>query len=209
MSRNYWEDVYQLKQADQVSWYQQQDHKTLALIQSQNLSPDAKIIDVGSGASLLIDQLIESGYKNLHVLDLSETALKTTQARLIEKNLESSQIHWLVADVCTVELAPQFFDVWHDRAVFHFMVTEEHQAQYLKNVRHALKQNGFLMISSFAEDGPTQCSGLPVERYSVEKLAQRLGEDFRLIHYESSIHLTPWDTKQKFIHTMWLFKEQK
>lgn len=209
MSRNYWEDVYQSKQVDQVSWYQQQDQKTLELIQSQNLSADAKIIDVGSGASLLIDQLIESGYKNLHVLDLSETALKTTQTRLIEKSLESSQIHWLVADICTAELAPQFFDVWHDRAVFHFMVTEEQQAQYLKNVRHALKQKGLLMISAFAEDGPTQCSGLPVERYSVEKLAQRLGEDFGLIHYESSIHLTPWDTKQNFIHTMWLLKEQK
>ncbi|WP_332606041.1 methyltransferase domain-containing protein [Acinetobacter sp. ESBL14] len=206
MSNNYWEDVYQSKQVDQVSWYQQQDQKTLELIQSQNLSPDVKIIDVGSGASLLIDQLVEAGYKNLHVLDLSETALKATRERLSGKGVDISQIHWQVADICTVVLEQQFFDLWHDRAVFHFMVTEEQQEQYLQNVRYALKQDGILMISTFAEDGPTQCSGLPVERYSVEKLAQRLGEGFQLVHHDISIHLTPWDTKQNFIHTMWLFK---
>jgi 2-polyprenyl-3-methyl-5-hydroxy-6-metoxy-1,4-benzoquinol methylase len=173
MSNNYWEDVYQSKQVDQVSWYQQQAEKTLELIRSQNLSLDAELIDVGSGASLLIDQLIETGYKNLHVLDLSETALKTTHARLIDKGLDTRHIQWQVADICTVELEAQRFDLWHDRAVFHFMVKEEQQAQYLQNVRHALKPNGVLIISTFAEDGPTQCSGLPVERYSVEKLVQR------------------------------------
>ncbi|ENX34771.1 hypothetical protein F889_01408 [Acinetobacter colistiniresistens] len=208
MSKNYWEEVYQSKQADQVSWYQQYDHKTLELIRFQNLLPDAKLIDVGSGASLLIDQLIEAGYKNIHVLDLSETALKTTQARLIEKNLDSSHIHWLVADVCTVGLAAQFFDVWHDRAVFHFMVTEEQQAQYLKNVRHALKSSGLMILSTFAEDGPTQCSGLAVERYSVEKLAQRLGGNFSLLHQALETHITPWGAEQKFLNTMWQFKGQ-
>lgn len=205
MSQNYWENVYQSKQVDQVSWYQQRDQKTLELIQSQNLSPDAKIIDVGSGASLLIDQLIEAGYKNLHVLDLSETALKATRERLSEKGVDISQIHWQVADICTVLLEQQFFDLWHDRAVFHFMVTEEQQEQYLQNVRHALKQGGLLMISTFAEDGPTQCSGLPVERYSVEKLAQRLGKDFRLIHHDTEFHTTPWNSKQNFLNTLWQF----
>lgn len=204
MSQNYWENVYQSKQVDQVSWYQQQDQKTLELIQSQNLSPDAKLIDVGSGASLFIDQLIEAGYKNLHVLDLSETALKVTQQRLIEKGLGISQIQWQVADICTVALDAQYYDLWHDRAVFHFMVTAEQQEQYLQNVRHALKQGGLLMISTFAEDGPTQCSGLPVERYSVEKLAQRLGENFQLIHHDTEIHITPWGSEQKFLKTQWL-----
>lgn len=204
MSQNYWENVYQSKQVDQVSWYQQQDQKTLELIQSQNLSPDAKLIDVGSGASLFIDQLIEAGYKNLHVLDLSGTALKVTQQRLIEKGLDISQIQWQVADICTVALDAQHYDLWHDRAVFHFMVTEEQQEQYLQNVRHALKQGGLLMISTFAEDGPTQCSGLPVERYSVEKLAQRLGENFQLIHHDTEIHITPWGSEQKFLKTQWL-----
>ena len=205
MSNNYWEDVYQSKQVDQVSWYQQQDQKTLELIRSQNLSVDAKLIDVGSGASLLIDQLIETGYKNIHVLDLSETALKITKERLIEKGLDTRQIHWQVADICTVVLESQHFDFWHDRAVFHFMVTEEQQKQYLKNVRHALKQNGLFIVSTFAEDGPTQCSGLPVERYSVEKLAHTLGEDFRLIHHDTEIHITPWNSKQNFLNTLWQF----
>lgn len=204
MSNNYWEDVYQSKQPEQVSWYQQQAEKTLELIRSQNLSLDAELIDVGSGASLLIDQLIEAGYKNLHVLDLSETALKTTHARLIDKGLDTRHIQWQVADICTVELEAQRFDLWHDRAVFHFMVKEEQQAQYLQNVRHALKPNGVLIISTFAEDGPTQCSGLPVERYSVEKLVQRLGEGFKLIEYATEIHTTPWGSEQKFLNTQWL-----
>ncbi|MFW6699076.1 class I SAM-dependent methyltransferase [Acinetobacter pittii] len=205
MSNNYWEDVYQSKQVDQLSWYQQQDQKTLEMIRSQNLSTDAKLIDVGSGASLLIDQLIEAGYKNIHVLDLSEAALKVMRERLSEKVVDISQIHWQVADICTVALEHKHYDLWHDRAVFHFMVTEQQQEQYLKNVRHALKENGLLMISTFAEDGPTQCSGLPVERYSVEKLAQRLGENFRLIYDDTEIHTTPWNSKQNFLNTLWRF----
>ncbi|EOR08852.1 class I SAM-dependent methyltransferase [Acinetobacter genomosp. 15BJ] len=206
MSRNYWEEVYQSKPADQVSWYQQQPSQTLTFIESLDLPLDAKLIDVGSGASLLVDQLIEAGYKNLHVLDLSGTALQATRERLSEKGLDISEIDWQVADICTVALEPQHYDVWHDRAVFHFMVTEVHQQQYLHNVRQALKPNGFMILSTFAEDGPTQCSGLPVERYSVEKLAQRLGGDFILLHHEVEIHITPWNTEQKFLNTIWQFR---
>jgi SAM-dependent methyltransferase len=208
MSDNYWEDVYQSKQTDQVSWYQQHPSQTIKFIQSLDLPLQAKLIDVGSGASLFVDQLIEAGYKNLHVLDLSETALNTTQARLLEKNLDSSHIDWQVADICTVALEPQHYDLWHDRAVFHFMVTEVHQQQYLHNVRQALKPNGFMILSTFAEDGPTQCSGLPVERYSVEKLAQKLGRNFILLRHEVEIHITPWNTEQRFLNTIWQFKNE-
>lgn len=206
MSRNYWEEVYQSKQADQVSWYQQQPSQTLTFIEFLNLPLDVKLIDVGSGASLLIDHLLEAGYQYLHVLDLSETALHTTRARLTTKNLDGRHIHWLVADVCTVALASQFFDVWHDRAVFHFMVTEVQQEQYLHNVRQALKPSGYLILSTFAEDGPTQCSGLTVERYSLAKLSYKLDKDFILLHHEIELHITPWGTEQKFLNTMWQFK---
>jgi len=206
MSRNYWEEVYQSKQADQVSWYQQQPSQTLAIIESLNLPLDAKLIDVGSGASLLIDYLLEAGYQYLHVLDLSETALHTTRARLCTKHLDGSHIHWLVADVCTVELAPQFFDVWHDRAVFHFMLTEVQQEQYLHNVRQTLKPSGYLILSTFAEDGPTQCSGLMVERYSLAKLSHKLDKDFILLRHEIELHITPWGTEQKFLNTIWQFR---
>lgn len=205
---NYWEDVYQSKQAEQVSWYQSQDIKALELIKFQALSLDAQIIDVGSGASVFIDQLLEMGYKNLHVLDLSETALKTTQARLQEKGRDASHVQWLVADVCTVNLPQQFFDVWHDRAVFHFMVTEEQQQNYLNTMQNSLKANALVMISTFAEDGPTKCSGLDVQRYSAETLAKRLGENFQLLHHETDLHITPWGSEQKFLHTLWKFQNE-
>ncbi|MDO3665502.1 MULTISPECIES: methyltransferase domain-containing protein [Acinetobacter] len=206
MSRNYWEEVYQSKQADQVSWYQQQPSQTLTFIESLNLPLDAKLIDVGSGASLLIDHLLEAGYQYLHVLDLSETALDITRARLTAKSLDSRHVHWLVADVCTVALASQFFDVWHDRAVFHFMLTEGQQEQYLHNVRQTLKPSGYLILSTFAEDGPTQCSGLMVERYSLAKLSHKLDKDFILLRHEFELHITPWGTEQKFLNTIWQFR---
>ena len=206
MENNYWEKVYQSKQVDKVSWYQQQDLKRLALIQHHVVDLKSNLIDVGSGASLLIDQLIEIGYKNLYLLDLSETALNTTKYRLKEKELDAGHVQWQVADICIAQLPTQFFDLWHDRAVFHLMVTETQQQQYIDVMRHALKPNGMVMISTFAEDGPTQCSGLPVERYSVNKLAMTLGQDFQLIQHDTEIHLTPWGTEQKFLNTLWRFQ---
>lgn len=206
MSNNYWEDVYQSKDTDQVSWYQAQDTKTLELIQSQALPQDAKIIDVGSGSSLLIDQLVEVGYKNLYVLDLSKTALAHIEARLKEKNLDTSHIQWLVEDVGQVQLPTKFFDLWHDRAVFHFMVSEEQQQSYLKNLRSSLKPNGLAIISTFAADGPEKCSGLPVERYSIEKLQNTLGPDFKLLQHDHKVHITPWNSEQNFLHSLWSFQ---
>lgn len=206
MSKSHWENVYQTKDIDQVSWYQAQDKKTLELIKSQNLQLSQNIIDVGSGASILIDQLLEAGYRNLHVLDLSKTALQKTKLRASEKGLDLGNVTWLVDDVCTAHLPQQYFDLWHDRAVFHFMITEQQQEQYIKNMKGALKEGGLLIMSTFSEDGPTQCSGLPIQRYSIEQLKQRLGDDFRLVHYDHNLHITPWETQQNFLNSVWVFK---
>ncbi|TCB55209.1 class I SAM-dependent methyltransferase [Acinetobacter terrae] len=206
MSKSHWENVYQTKDIDQVSWYQAQDKKTLELIKSQNLQLSQNIIDVGSGASILIDQLLEAGYRNLHVLDLSKTALQKTKLRASEKGLDLVNVTWLVDDVCTAHLPQQYFDLWHDRAVFHFMITEQQQEQYIENMKGALKEGGLLIMSTFSEDGPTQCSGLPIQRYSIEQLKQRLGEDFRLVHYDHNLHITPWETQQNFLNSVWVFK---
>ena len=146
MSKDYWENVYQTKEEDQVSWYQVKDQKTLKRIEALDLKQDQNIIDVGSGASILIDQLLEAEYKNLHVLDLSQTALNKTQARLAKKGLDSTKTTWLVDDVCTVNLPQQYFDLWHDRAVFHFLITDNQQQQYIHTMQKALKKGGILML---------------------------------------------------------------
>ncbi|MHA3052724.1 class I SAM-dependent methyltransferase [Acinetobacter sp. ANC 4640] len=208
MTDNYWEKVYQTKETDQVSWYQEKDFHLLNLLESLHLPTNAHIIDVGSGASLLIDHLLELGYKNLSVLDLSATALKTTQTRLKAKNLDATAVKWITVDVCRANLPKHFFDVWHDRAVFHFMVSQEQQEQYLKIMRNSLKNKSFVAISTFSENGPTQCSGLPVERYSIEKMKKRLGSDFKLYEYDIELHETPWGSTQEFLNTLWVFDAQ-
>lgn len=209
MSHDYWEAVYLSKEIDQVSWYQAQDDKRIALIQRHNLQCDSNIIDVGSGSSVLLDQLIEHGYKNIYALDLSKTALAKTQTRLNAKGLDASQIRWCVDDVCTVKLPQQYFDLWHDRAVFHFMMTDEQQQQYLDTMRSALKKAGLVMISTFAEDGPTQCSGLATERYSIQKLKQKLGEDYQLLDFDHEQHVTPWGSPQNFLNSLWRFEPER
>ena len=205
MSQNHWENVYQTKEADQVSWYQSQNDQLLDILKSLAIKADQPIIDVGSGASILIDQLIEAGYSNLYVLDLSKTALETTQLRLTDKGLKTDSINWIVGDICDVSLPVQSFDLWHDRAVFHFMTTDTQQANYLENLKGALKRGGYLVMSIFAEDGPTQCSGLPIQRYSIEQLQTRLGSDFTLVNFQKDLHRTPWNSEQKFLTSIWKF----
>lgn len=203
--KNHWEQVYQTKAVDSVSWYQAEDKRTLTLFKSLQLPLEASIIDVGSGASILVDQLLEAGYHKLYVLDLSKTALQHTQSRVREKGLDSQQVTWQVGDVCEVKLLSQQFDVWHDRAVFHFMLPEAQQTQYLNNLKRALKSGGYVSMSTFDEHGPTQCSGLPVQRYNITQLQQRLGEDFQLIDSEQHNHVTPWDSEQAFLTSVWQY----
>ncbi len=208
MSNNYWEDVYLNKDSEQVSWYQTQDNRTIEHLKFHNIAADAQIIDVGSGASLLIDQLIEAGYVHLHVLDLSATALAQTQNRLEQKQLDRSHIQWIVGDIAQASLPKNYFDVWHDRAVFHFMQSDLQKQSYLHQLKASLKNNALLLMSTFAENGPEKCSGLPVQRYSIELLQNTLGTAFQLQHYEHAIHLTPWNSEQNFLHSVWRYSPE-
>ena len=162
-SKAHWETIYKTKRPDQVSWFQQEASLSLALI--RRIAPDstAAIIDVGGGASTLIDGLLAAGYRELCVLDLSPTALAEARRRV---GPTGAAVTWLEADVLGAGLPPSAFDVWHDRAVFHFLIEAADRARYVAQARRTVRPGGYVLVAAFAEDGPTQCSGLPVARYT-------------------------------------------
>ena len=192
--QNHWEKVYQGKESTEVSWYQAYPEQSMRLIEKVIDSKDDAIIDVGGGASLLVDSLILQGYHRLAVLDISATALQCAQQRLCER---ASQVEWIVADVTTFEPSHRF-SLWHDRAVFHFLVTEEDRTKYLTVLRKALEPSAYLVIATFAEGGPEKCSGLPVERYDSDKIAQTFGPRCKLLEQQTEVHTTPSGMEQKF-----------
>lgn len=194
-SKIHWENVYSTKATDSVSWFQPHATLSMQLIRETGIDYDAAIIDVGGGASTLVDNLVGAGFSNLTVLDMSLAALAVAKARL---GTNSSSIHWVEADITTVDLAKKNYEVWHDRAVFHFLTTKEDRQAYLDLVQQSVKTGGHVIIATFAEDGPTQCSGLPVMRYSVASLQAELGSRFTLLRSQEELHSTPFNTKQKF-----------
>lgn len=196
-SRAHWERIYATKAAQAVSWYQPHATRSLALIRGSAVPRTASIIDVGGGASTLVDDLLADGYSSLTVLDLSATALEAARQRLGSR---ADAVRWLVGDVATVELAEHSFDVWHDRALFHFLTEEQDRKAYVAKVVHSLEPHGHVIIATFAEDGPTQCSGLPVVRYSPEELHAQFGEAFTLLEQRREAHATPSAAVQKFIY---------
>lgn len=179
-----------------MSWFQEHALTSLTFINSLNCEKSAAIIDVGGGASTLVDDLLLNGNTNVSVLDVSGAALATAKKRIGEN---SANVKWIEADITDVKLPKQQFDVWHDRAVFHFLTTPEERSAYIKNVMHALKPNGHIIIATFAEDGPEKCSGLPIVRYSAESLHAEFGEHFVLKEQLYETHKTPFDTTQKFV----------
>lgn len=193
----HWEHVYSTKATDAVSWYQEHAEQSLRLIKATGVPLSATIIDVGGGASTLVDDLLGSGYSNLTVLDLSEAALTAARTRLGSR---AGLVNWIVADAAKVELQAHGFDVWHDRAVFHFLTAPEDRAGYVQAVLRAVKPGGHIIIATFAEDGPTRCSGLPVMRYTAEGLQAELGESFTLVEHEKESHLTPSGAIQQFTY---------
>lgn len=196
-SREHWERVYSTKATDAVSWFQEHAESSLRLIQATGVARDAPIIDVGGGASTLVDDLLASGYTDLTVLDLSAAALQAAQARLGPR---ASQVTWIQADVGSADLPEQGFEVWHDRAVFHFL-TEPHERQaYVTQVLRSVKPGGHVIVATFAEDGPTQCSGLPVMRYSADELHAQFGAPFLLQQHTKESHHTPFGTVQQFTY---------
>jgi SAM-dependent methyltransferase len=195
----HWEKVYGTQAPDQVSWFRPHLETSLAQIErSTQGDRSASIIDAGSGASTLIDDLIERGYRNITVLDISKTALDLAQERL-GKALSKS-VRWLRADVTQAGLLPHSCDVWHDRAVFHFLTAPEDRAAYVRNVASAVKPGGHVIISTFGPDGPTQCSGLDTMRYDAEALREEFGPRFRLVESSKEFHDTPFGTRQQFLY---------
>ena len=196
-TKEHWEKVYSTKAATQVSWFQEHAAMSLQLITRHNVPLSAAIIDVGGGASTLVDDLLDAGYRQITVLDLSGAALATAQARLGER---ASLVQWREANVLEVEMPAQGFDVWHDRAVFHFLTTEQERQAYVQQVLRAVKPGGLVIVATFAEDGPTQCSGLPVMRYDANDLHAQFGAPFATLGHEKESHMTPGGNEQKFVY---------
>jgi ubiquinone/menaquinone biosynthesis C-methylase UbiE len=195
--KEHWEKVYQTKQPDAVSWFQEHATRSLELIRSVGTSSDANIIDVGGGASTLVDDLLGSGFKNVSVLDLSASALEVARQRL---GATGDGVTWIAGDICTVSLPDQAYDIWHDRAVFHFLINPVYRAAYVQQVMRSVKPGGHVMVATFAPDGPEQCSGLPVARYAPGELHQEFGPAFELLEHMSEEHKTPWGSVQHFIY---------
>ncbi|HEX8988311.1 MAG TPA: class I SAM-dependent methyltransferase [Rhodocyclaceae bacterium] len=195
--KEHWDSVYATKPATSVSWFQAHAAPSLHLIAGTGVPRSASIIDVGGGASTLVDDLLGQGYESLTVLDISATALDSARARLGEA---ADRVAWLAADITAAELPAAAFDVWHDRAVFHFLTAAEQRAAYVRNVLRAVKPGGHVIVSTFAEDGPERCSGLPVMRYSAGGLHAEFGAPFELVRHEREDHRTPAGATQKFIY---------
>jgi SAM-dependent methyltransferase len=197
--KTHWETIYKTKPPDQVSWFQPEATLSLALI--RRIAPDATaaIIDVGGGASRLIDGLLAAGYRELCVLDLSPTALADARRRV---GPAGAAVTWLEADVLGATLPPAAFDVWHDRAVFHFLTDAADRARYVAQVRRAVRPGGHVLVAAFADDGPAQCSGLPVVRYSASALHGEFGAGFRLVDSAREEHVTPSGATQAFVYCL-------
>jgi len=197
MSRKaHWEQIYRDKSPHSVSWYQQKPECSLALIAKTGVSPDAWIIDVGAGASTLVDHLLEAGYRHLAVLDISAAALAHTRRRL---GREADRVEWYEADVTEFQ-APRGFDLWHDRAVFHFLTEPAERARYAAVLRRTLKPGGHAIVATFAVGGPTRCSGLDIVQYDGAALLRELGSKFTLQEESGEVHLTPDGREQAFTY---------
>lgn len=197
MSRKeHWNQVYAAKPADEVSWFQTHPATSLRLIAASGVAKDAGLIDVGGGASVLVDRLVEGGFAPLAVVDLSAAALDHARRRLGER---ARQVEWMEADI-TSFVPPRRFGLWHDRAVFHFLTAKTDRQKYVAALRRTLAAAGQVIIATFAADGPVRCSGLEVVRYDAPALGAELGPEFELLEEVAETHVTPWNTEQKFAY---------
>jgi len=193
--KEHWEAVYLNKPLETVGWYQPVPETSLSLIARLNLPKEARIIDIGGGDSLLTDHLLRLGYRNLTVLDISEAAIKRAQKRL---GALASGVEWIVSDV--LDFTPgQCYDLWHDRAAFHFLTSGEEQAAYLQTATHALCPGGNLIVGTFSDKGPTRCSGLEIQQYSPETMERFFSKEFNLTSFLETEHHTPGGSIQHYL----------
>lgn len=197
--KNHWEKVYATKSPTEVSWFQERAGLSLRLIEEAGIARDAAIIDVGGGASTLVDDLLGASYDHVTVLDISGAALAAAKARL---GALANHVRWLESDILSAELPERAYDVWHDRAVFHFLVAPEDREAYVRTVLRVVKPGGLVIVATFADDGPTQCSGLPVMRYRPDELHHEFGEPFTLLRHEKESHQTPTGNIQQFVYCL-------
>jgi SAM-dependent methyltransferase len=192
--RAYWEGIYTNKSEREVSWFQENPAASLELIAPLGVTAASAIIDIGGGSSRLVDNLVQRGFEDVTVLDFSEAALEAAKARL---GRDAAHVHWVVADVTTWEPL-KTYEIWHDRAAFHFLTEEHDRSAYVARLARALKAGGYAIIATFAIDGPERCSGLPAVRYDPASLGKTLGRGFELVDTRRHTHATPWGTEQLF-----------
>ena len=193
----HWQEVYHKKNENEVSWFQKSPKLSLDFISSLNLNLDSHIIDIGAGESRLVDNLLNLGYTNVSVLDISLKSIEKTKKRL---GLKSKLVNWIVSDIN--DFKPKHkYDLWHDRAAFHFLKDSLEIKNYIKLLKNSLNIDADLIMATFSENGPLKCSGLEVSRYSKNSISNLLKNDFKLIKSEISIHKTPFNTTQEFLFT--------
>jgi SAM-dependent methyltransferase len=198
-SREHWNQLYRVKSAAELSWYEAHPRRSLQSIQETGVPADAPILDVGGGVSVLVDDLLELGYTDVTILDLAPAALAQSRERV---GLAGERVTWIAADVTTFR-PPRRYAIWHDRAVLHFLLDIKEQERYVAVLRRALAPRGHVILAAFGPGGPTRCSGLPVQRYSVERLSGLLGPGFELRDSTLEDHHTPSGATQQFLHTRW------
>lgn len=199
---DHWRRTYEASRTDRLGWYRPRLDASLRLIESLQLTPAARIIDVGGGASTLVDDLLAAGHTDVTVLDLAPAALQTARDRL---GAAAARVRWLQGDVLTTDLGPTPFDLWHDRAVFHFLVDPADRRRYMEVVRATLAAGGHVVIGTFAPAAPPRCSGLPVARYTAESLGAAFGDGFRVQQTTHEAHTTPGGTDQPYTYCLFRY----
>lgn len=193
--KQHWENVFSTKAPGEVSWFQTYPKTSMEFVNLFNVPLDANIIDIGGGDSNFADALLDKGFKNIYVLDISSNAIERARKRLGER---ASKVNWIVSDI--TEFKPQVqFDLWHDRAAFHFLTTEESIHKYVSIAAEAIKKDGHLILGTFSENGPKKCSGLDIKQYSAASMLARFEDSFEQVKCITEDHLTPFNTVQNFV----------
>jgi len=201
----HWDRAYAAKPIQRLGWYRPALERSFAWIESLRLLLDVPFIDIGGGASTLVDDLVQAGYRDITVLDVSATALAHAKERLGEP---AAAVRWIVADVTTADLPADAYALWHDRAVFHFLVDAGERDRYRAALARSLEPGGHLLIGTFAPDAPPRCSGLPVERYDRDKLVAEFGDDFVLLESVEEMHVTPGGVEQNYLYCLFRYERR-